>query len=397
MKKFLRLLCLPLLLSVVAVSCSEENDNLPGGDDPSGVTGEVIGEKLIGEWVCYYQYWEGDGYSPREGDVYYNNDDYGLTFYDEFTAYLKCEGNDGLLELAVSSGFQYETKDKYIIFDEETKWLITTLTSKELHLKWVDEEEGRMNIAKFVRKEKKTSLAGLVSSITTSVFDTTERYDFSYNYKGELVGIKCGGRSLTLGSTYNGKQRITWYDGKRLELADKRQENNKAEITDEGRTVVEADYDRNGYMTSATGETRTSVSGSRDTILYSYSDGNLAKMTVIDNYIRFRNEYDFSFEYSREENNANIDLNYFIGYIFASGSNDYGSCTSFELGMAGKPSRNLLSKVNTPEDVDIMYTYTYEKNAQGRISGIKRTCTDKWAGEILHTADIRVEYYAEED
>lgn len=386
MKKYLFLLCLPAMLAWAFTSCSDE-DKIGDGDDGNNLTETVINKRLTGEWICYYQYWEESDYQE---EAYYTDDGLSLTFYDDSSAYLKREGKDELLEIGSSQDFIYEISGGIIhayIYGEETLWNIISLTETELVIKWQDGDYIIM--AKFV---KRASLSGKVSGLSFQTEYNSDapsdytNYSLSYDFKGELKGITCNNKILTYEPCQDNEMYMNWYDGKKLKLVDNK-ENGYAELFLNNSSIAYAKYDRNGFLTDI-------VSG-ENVINYEYSNGNLVSWELWmqpANYLRYKYEY----EYSKEKNDANIDLNYFIDVFSISEGNSFYATNYWEAGLAGKKSDNLVSKVFIPnEGYDIYYTYSYERDAEGRISKIIRLCNNRYDGEWLNRSTINVGYYSE--
>ncbi len=385
MKKFLFLLCLPVAMALAFTSCSGSDDD--GENDGSGggggnLTENVIKERLPGEWICYYQKWEEDG--EDRGESYYNNDDLSLTFNEDLTGYLKSEGEDELLEVGRSEYFAYSISGKNIIVDDgEVLWKIIALSETELELK--SQDGTYIIIAKFVRR---ASLAGKVSKLSFRTEYNSdygsydyETYSFSYDFRGELNGITINNKTLTYGPLMNGERYITWYDGKRLRLVDKKDDGKYAEVFQNNALFAEAKYDTDGFLSS--------LNSGSNSIKFGYTGGNLSSMEFSGNYM-------IRYEYSEEKNDAGIDLNYFIGYFKAFNEIYCRYDNYVELGLEGKRSVNLVSRIVTPEDFDFYFTYSYEKDSRGHIAKITRTCGDNHnSGNWLNRSTINVEYYDE--
>lgn len=378
MRKYLLMLCLPAVLAWIFISCSKDDVNKTE-DDGESLTEEIIGQRLVGEWICYYQYWEESEIDPYQEEAWYNTDDLSLTFNEDFSAYLKREGDDELLEIGSSQNFTYGIMENTIhayIYGEVFSWNILSLTETELEIKRKDGDY--IIIAKFT---KRASLSGKVSglSLETEYSDWTDRdsYSFSYDFKGELKGIAFGNKKLTYEPRQNNEMYINWYNGDRLRLVDNK-EDGYAEVFHNNTSVVSAKYDKNGLLTDM-------VRGAYF-IHYEYSDGN---MSVWKN----SNGIDIRYEYSKEKNDSNIDLNYFIDTISSSRGNSYDCANYMELGLGGKKSANLISGVFPGKGADVYFTYSYEKAHEGRISKIIRSCISSFDDTLLNKCTISVEYY----
>lgn len=380
MKKNLYLLCMFFILAFT--SCADGDENGINGNEEGNYQVEVTYENLLGEWICYYQYWE-EGNDSRESS--YNTDDLSLTFNEDLSGYLKREHDDELLEIGRSQNFTYMLSDQIIFLDiySGEKWLITSLTETELTLKRQDEDY--IIIAKFVKRK---SLSGKVSKLffKTEYMSGSVSYDtysFSYDFKGELNGITYGNKSLTYGPHQDDKVDIKWYNGDRLRLVDKKKDG-YAEISSLGTVfVVNAQYDTDGFLVM--------LSDNNQVVEYKYLNGNLSSWEIKS---ENKTEYKFGYEYSEEKNDANIDLNYFIGN-FPSNGNSYQVFNYLELGLEGRKSDNLISKIITPENFDIYFTYVYERDIKDRVYKITRMCIDRYGSDLLNKTTIDVEYYNE--
>lgn len=379
MKKCLLLLWLPAMLALAFVSCSDDDDEGGGSGPGGGQKVEISYANLAGEWICYYQHWEeGPDY---ESESYYNNDDLGITFNEDHTGYLKSEGDDELLEDGRSNYFTYTLSGNIIEVDgQDVPWIIVSLRTNELQLKFKDGDY--IIIAKFMKRQ---SLEGKVKSID---FETDYGHDvdfhaylFYYDFKGDLngIGYTVGGYyeddKLTFEQLTDGERYINWYyGGDRLRLIDNKSDGRYAEVYFGTTLVARAEYDGNGYLTS--------VTNGNNTIRYEYSGGNMSSFSTQDLKV--------DYEYSTELNDGSVDFNYFIDYFSPSDGNDYGYDNYLELGLDGKKSKNLISKTVTPDEVDYYFTYSYKRDAKGRISEITRKCIDRWGDDLLNTCTMTV-------
>ena len=131
-------------------------------------------------------------------------------------------------------------------------------------------------------------------------------------------------------------------------------------------------YDENGYMQTLNNNS------------FEYQNGNL----VLLNSRGFISKY----EYSTEENNANIDLNCIVSDCSAY-EYDYSHYSLFApFGFYGKRSANMIS-IENMDDADMYYVYAYERNAQGQIGVITRKCMNKWQeDDVLDMTVFEVSY-----
>lgn len=383
MKKCLLLLWLPAMLALAFVSCSDDDDEGGGSGPGGGQKVEISYANLAGEWICYYQHWEeGPDY---ESESYYNNDDLGITFNEDHTGYLKSEGDDELLEDGRSNYFTYTLSGNIIEVDgQDVPWIIVSLRTNELQLKYKDGDY--VIIAKFTKRQ---SLEGKVKSIDflTDYGDghvTNETYGFSYDFMGELNGISyyigtTGGTDEMTFGAYDGNERnIYWYTGEVLKLVDNKDDKRQAEVFLGNTLLAQATYNKDGYITS--------VSGDGTTIDFEYKGGNMSSCDFGD--------IKLGFEYSKEKNDASVDLNYFISEFFSSAGSLAVPWCYLELGLDGKRSQNLVSKIVTPDYFDYYYTFSYEKDYRGRISYIEKTCVDRHRPDTwLNRCSINIEYY----
>lgn len=364
------------MLALVLVSCSSDSDDDDLADGGDKVNNEEVYKNLTGEWICYYQYWEeSDTSEPYQEDAYYNTDDFAITFNEDLTGYLKSKGSpdndyDELLEQGSNESFTYRV-DKLTIYSDcdETPWIITSLTDTELHIKRQDGDY--IIIAKFVRR---TPLSGNVSNLMFQTSGSYSSYSFSYNFRGELNGITCNNSKLTFGAYQNGERNITWYNGDKFKLVDN---NKSAELFLRNSSIARAQYDDKGYLVAVSSENRN--------IKYKYSNGNLSSWEDSD--------FKIDYEYSKEKNDANIDLNYFIDNFLPSQGHPYDISNYLELGFNAKKSNNLVSKANTPSSWDYYFTYSYERDSDGKISKIERKCIDRFSSNLLNECTIEVKYY----
>lgn len=168
-----------------------------------------------------------------------------------------------------------------------------------------------------------------------------------------------------------------------MRLVDKKKDG-YAEISSLGTVfVVNAQYDTDGFLVM--------LSDNNQVVEYKYLNGNLSSWEIKS---ENKTEYKFGYEYSEEKNDANIDLNYFIGN-FPSNGNSYQVFNYLELGLEGRKSDNLISKIITPENFDIYFTYVYERDIKDRVYKITRMCIDRYGSDLLNKTTIDVEYYNE--
>ena len=137
--------------------------------------------------------------------------------------------------------------------------------------------------------------------------------------------------------------------------------------------VASPEYDSEGYMTMLGNNTMV------------YENGNMKYL--------YRGDSGYNYEYSDEENNANIDLNCIIS-----------NCSTYEYVYShfslfapfrfyGKSSTNMISRENLGEYADMYYAYSYERNQQGQISKITRNSMSVWQeGEMFNTTVYEIFY-----
>lgn len=385
MNKYLSLLCLPAMLIFMFASCSDDDGDGAGGGEGGGHEVEVVYENLVGEWICYYQHWE-EG-EDHQSESYYNDDNLAITFNEDRSGYLKSESAyDELLETGRSEYFTYTLSGNIINRNQDdVPWIIMSLKENELTLKRKDGDY--IITAKFTRRK---SLAGKVSHLSF-LTDYDDSYDyhsywFFYDFKGELNAIGFGlgafdeDDNLTFEPQQNGVRYINWYNkGDRLKLIDHKDDGRYAEVFFNNTSIARAEYDNNGYLVE--------ISNNYAKGTFTYSGGNMSSFNMSDTELKY--------EYSKEKNDESIDLNYFIDYFLPSNGTEYGCVNYLELGLAGKRSANLISRINTPEFVDYYFTYSYEKDSDGRISSITRNCINRYDNNLLNTCTISVEYYDE--
>lgn len=375
-KHFVMLFICSMML-FISFACSRElDDSEVDGEYPQK---EITYENLAGEWICFSQHYEEGG--ENTGDEYYNTDRLSLTFNEDQTGHLRSETNNQLLEIGGDKEFTYQLSGGAIYNDiyGYQKWIILSLTEKNLTLKYQDEDF--IIIAKFV---KRADLNGKISKIIfLTEYDSGDNYEnsnieFSYDFMGELNGINKNGKKLIYLLGENNKKFITWYDGVTYELVDNKSEDNVATLLQNNMVMMTAEYSKDGYLDKI-------FDNKGDYINFKYLNGNLLSYEY--------GSTKFTYDYSNEKNDANIDLNYFInkgdGY-------SWFNCSSYmELGLSGKKSNNLISQLNTPEDFDFYYTYAYERDGDGRISKIIKTCKNRYdKDDILNKCTIEVKYYS---
>lgn len=137
--------------------------------------------------------------------------------------------------------------------------------------------------------------------------------------------------------------------------------------------VASPEYDSEGYMTMLGNNTMF------------YENGNMKYLC--------RGDSGYNYEYSDEENNANIDLNCIISdcstyeYVYS----HFSLFAPFRF--YGKSSTNMISRENLGEYADMYYAYSYERNQQGQISKITRNSMSVWQeGEMFNTTVYEIFY-----
>ena len=136
--------------------------------------------------------------------------------------------------------------------------------------------------------------------------------------------------------------------------------------------VASPQYNSDGYMQSLNNN------------VLDYENGNLSTFNCRGSV--------YTYEYTGEKNNANIDLNCFISNC-SMYEYDYSHFSLFApFGFYGKSSENLISKEIWFESADFDYEYTYEKDEQGRISSITRRTVPRFSGNILSMTTYRITY-----
>lgn len=137
--------------------------------------------------------------------------------------------------------------------------------------------------------------------------------------------------------------------------------------------VASPEYDSEGYMT---------MLGNNAMV---YENGNMKYL--------YRGDSGYNYEYSDEENNANIDLNCIISdcstyeYVYS----HFSLFAPFRF--YGKSSTNMISRENLGEYADMYYAYSYERNQQGQISKITRNSMSVWQeGEMFNTTVYEIFY-----
>lgn len=137
--------------------------------------------------------------------------------------------------------------------------------------------------------------------------------------------------------------------------------------------VASPEYDSEGYMMMLGNNTMV------------YENGNMKYL--------YRGDSGYNYEYSDEENNANIDLNCIISdcstyeYVYS----HFSLFAPFRF--YGKSSTNMISRENLGEYADMYYAYSYERNQQGQISKITRNSMSVWQeGEMFNTTVYEIFY-----
>ena len=136
--------------------------------------------------------------------------------------------------------------------------------------------------------------------------------------------------------------------------------------------VASPEYDSDGYMVALNNN------------VFDYANGNLLTFSCRGSI--------YTYEYTEEKNDANIDLNCFIS---SSGTYeyDYGHFSLFApFGFYGKSSENLISKEIWFESADFDYEYTYEKDDQGRVSSITRKTMLRFSDKMLSRTTYEISY-----
>lgn len=137
--------------------------------------------------------------------------------------------------------------------------------------------------------------------------------------------------------------------------------------------VASPEYNSDGYLTTLGNST------------LEYESGNMVSLNW--------GGSNYTYTYSSEKNDANIDLNCIIS-----------DCSTYEFGYShfslfapfrfyGKSSTNMISREDLGEYADMYYVYSYERNKEGQISKITRNSMDKRnEGEMFNTTVFEIIY-----
>ena len=181
-------------------------------------------------------------------------------------------------------------------------------------------------------------------------------YEWTYSYKG-VEEVHVAGSESYMG--YIGREGI----------------NSLYSLSSSGTNqvlVASPVYDNDGYMVALNNNA------------FDYENGNLSTFS-------YRGSI-YTYEYTEEKNDANIDLNCFISSC-GTYEHDYSHFSLFApFGFYGKSSENLLSKEIWFESADFDYEYTYEKDDQGRISSITRKTMPRFSGNMLSMTSYEITY-----
>ena len=136
--------------------------------------------------------------------------------------------------------------------------------------------------------------------------------------------------------------------------------------------VASPQYDGDGYMLSLNNN------------MLDYENGNLST---------FNNRGAiYTYEYTEEKNDANIDLNSFISSC-SMYEYDYSHYSLFApFRFYGKSSENLISKELLSESADYDHEYTYNKDEQGRISSITKKTILRYSPNMLSMTTYGITY-----
>lgn len=182
-------------------------------------------------------------------------------------------------------------------------------------------------------------------------------YDWTYSYKGVEEVYVTGDESYMAYIMRDGGIEYLY--------------NTTVESTD-GKLVASPVYDENGYMVLLNNNT------------FEYENGNLVTFNCRGSV--------YTYEYTDEKNNANLDLNCFISNC-STYEYDYSHYSLFApFRFYGKSSENLISKEIWFTGADFDYEYEYEKDSQGRISSIVRKTMSRYNADMLSRTTYTITY-----
>lgn len=187
---------------------------------------------------------------------------------------------------------------------------------------------------------------------TYSFDDGKSAFNSDYTYKGvEEIHVSGGGESYTGYLNNNQLEKLFSITSSAQKL------------------VATPQYNSEGYISSI------------NNIQFIYESNNLIKNGT------------YTYEYTDEKNNANIDLNCIISNYSKDYENQYSHYSLFApFGFYGKFSANLISKESfTDGYADFFYEYSYEIDQGGKVQSVIRKCVDiRNADNILNTTTFTI-------
>lgn len=205
-------------------------------------------------------------------------------------------------------------------------------------------------------------------------YDNTNTYTFSYDDDNRISRyvIQNNKYSYSWNYTYKGKEGVN-VEG---------DENHYGWIGSNGyltslsispavAPTVNASYNDKGYLTS--------INNGKVTLKYD-RENNLTSVGY------------YTYEYSKEKNDANIDLNCLISSCSMAYEVYYSHFSLFApFGFYGKFSTNMISK-ETGDNFDWYNVYTYKRDGKNRIEQVVRKSISRFDDEILNTTTFDISY-----
>lgn len=382
-----------LALTILLSACNEEGiaTLVLEEDEPHSVA-----QMIIGQWRVNHAEWaDENGNVIEEPDITdipeLNFDENGSGYFGGGTG----GGNSGFNWTINDSGSmggsgKYDDSNPSITFGGQ-RWYIFQLTKSMLILYRITDRYiliyyyYRVGDYNGNNESPIQSVARIYKIKSTTVYNSSastqsDIYTFDYDDQGRILkySISNGNYVNTFNYRYNGVEEV-YVEGDELYRGFLKDQRLTGLYSDGSALTLVASpvYNEEGYMSSV------------NNITFIYDKGNLTSITG-------SNYMDYSYEYGDLENNANIDLNSIISNCSKVYENQYSHYSLFApFGFYGGSSNKLISREIWPENADINFEYTYEKDSGNRVSTIIRKCIDKFSDSIFNTTTFEIFYEVE--